>query len=51
MALYICWTVLTLPMGVYAYVNYYLPDFVTTIVWGSSLVSHFGVSVLSHLMP
>ena len=33
-------------MCIFHYFNYYLSDFVTAIVWGSSLVSHFGIFVL-----
>jgi len=35
-------------MYIFHYFNYYLPDFVTAI-WGSSLVSHFGIFVLISL--
>jgi len=36
-------------MCIFHYFNYYLPDFVTAICQGSSLVTHFGVFVLISL--
>ena len=36
-------------MCIFHYFNYYLPDFVTAIFWGSSLVSHFWIFVLISL--
>ena len=36
-------------MCIFHHFNYYLPDFVTAIFWGSSLVSHFWIFVLISL--